>query len=269
MDIRDSIIKKSLNGVYVEIYDEIDSTNDYLKRCLFSKKYKKDALCIAKSQTNGHGSNDRKFISNKNVGIYFSILHFYNDMEEIKFLTQKLSVAVYNAFLNRYNITLSMKWVNDLYYNEKKVCGILCKNYIEKSACIMGIGIDLYKNKNIDREIKNIAGYIFEKKIEDVEYLIIDIVKQIYILMSYSKIPDIYIKNNLVLNKKIEITNEQYDIAKELYSKPSKDFFSITPYNKKIGKIIKIDNEGNLVVDFGGIIKVISDTNIKIMELNF
>ena len=266
MDISDSIIKKSLNEVCVEIYDEIDSTNDYLKRCLFSKKYKKDALCIAKSQTNGHGSNDRKFISNKNVGIYFSILHFYNDMEEIKFLTQKLSVAVYNAFLNRYNITLSMKWVNDLYYNGKKVCGILCKNYIEKSACIMGIGIDLYEDKNISEEIKNIAGYIFEKKIEDVEYLIIDIVKQIYNLLSYDGIPKIYIKKNMVLNKKVELSIDQYNQAEEITHKADVNCSTEKNTIKKIGKIINIDNDGNLIVDFNDSVRVVSDTNINIIK---
>ena len=85
MNINENLIKKIFDNICLEVYDEIDSTNDYLKRCLFDNKYDKDTLCIALSQTNGHGSNDRKFISNKNVGIYFSILHFYDNIEEIKF----------------------------------------------------------------------------------------------------------------------------------------------------------------------------------------
>lgn len=147
-----------------EKLDSVDSTNDYLIREVENGKVTKDKILITRHQTNGHGSNGRTFISDDNVGIYFTLLHFYESDTELKFITQKAAVAVYQFFKNTFDMELKIKWVNDLYYNDKKVCGILCRNLIKYKAVIIGIGIDLFENKNINDEIKDIAGYIFKDK---------------------------------------------------------------------------------------------------------
>ena len=148
----------------LEKIDSVDSTNDYLTREVESGKVNKDKILITKHQVNGHGSNGRTFISDDKVGIYFTLLHFYDDDKELKFITQKAAVAVYQFFKYTFDIELKIKWVNDLYYNDKKVCGILCRNLIKHKAVIVGIGIDLFENQNINDEIKDIAGYIFKNK---------------------------------------------------------------------------------------------------------
>ncbi|MBR4314913.1 MAG: biotin--[Lachnospiraceae bacterium] len=147
-----------------EKLDTVDSTNDCLTREVESGKVSKDKILIARQQTNGHGSNGRSFVSDNNVGIYFTLLHFYDDDLELKFITQKAAVAVYQVFKRTFDIELKIKWVNDLYYNDKKVCGILCRNLIKHKAVIIGVGIDLFENKSISDEIKDIAGYIFKDK---------------------------------------------------------------------------------------------------------
>ena len=151
--------------------DSVDSTNDYLYRELESGKIDKDKILITKHQTNGHGSNGKTFISDENVGMYFTLLHFYENESELKFITQKAAVAVYKTFKEIFDIELSIKWINDLYYRDKKVCGILCRNLIKYKAVLIGIGIDLFENKNINQEIKDIAGYIFKDKKELIEKL--------------------------------------------------------------------------------------------------
>lgn len=147
-----------------EKLESVDSTNDYLANEVEKGILTKDKILIARLQSNGHGSDGKEFISDKDVGIYFSILHFYKNPSELKFITQKAAVAVYMAFKEIFDIELSIKWINDLYYNNKKVVGILCKNMIKNKAVIIGIGIDLFRNDNINEEIKDIAGYIFRDK---------------------------------------------------------------------------------------------------------
>ena len=159
-----------INFIFEKI-DSVDSTNDYLTRELETGKIGKDKILVSKHQTNGHGAKGHSFISDKNVGIYFTLLHFYKDKIELKYITQKSAVAIYEVFKSIFNIELSIKWVNDLYYNGKKVCGILCRNLIKYNAVIIGIGIDLFKNENINDEIKDIAGYIFKDKYELIERL--------------------------------------------------------------------------------------------------
>lgn len=152
-----------INFLFEKI-DIVDSTNDYIAREVESGKVAKDKILIAKHQTNGHGSKGRTFISDKDVGIYFTLLHFYEDDLELKFITQKAAVAVYQFFKYTFDIELKIKWINDLYLDDKKVCGILCRNLIKDKAVMIGIGIDLFENKNQKTEIKDIAGYIFKDK---------------------------------------------------------------------------------------------------------
>lgn len=147
-----------------EKIDSVDSTNDYLTREVENMGLRKDKILIARKQTNGHGSKGRIFISEDKVGIYFTLLHFYDNDTELKFITQKAAVAVYQFFKHTFDVELKIKWVNDLYYNDKKVCGILCRNLIKYKAVLIGIGIDLFENNNLDEEIKDIAGYIFKDK---------------------------------------------------------------------------------------------------------
>lgn len=154
-----------------EKLDTVDSTNDYLERELESGNINKDKILVTKHQTNGHGSKGRSFSSPKDVGMYYSMLHFYKDDNELKFITQKVAVAVYKTFHDIFGIEFSIKWVNDLYYNDKKVVGILCRNLIKHKAVVIGIGIDLFKNDNLDEELKDIAGYIFKDKRELVDVL--------------------------------------------------------------------------------------------------
>lgn len=154
-----------------EKLDTVDSTNDYLERELESGNLNKDKIVVTKHQTNGHGSKGRSFSSPKDVGVYYSMLHFYNDKKELKFITQKVAVAVYKTFYEIFGLEFAIKWVNDLYYKDKKVVGILCRNLIKHKAVVIGIGIDLFKNDNLDEKLKDIAGYIFENKRELVDVL--------------------------------------------------------------------------------------------------
>ena len=147
-----------------EKLESIDSTNDYLVRELEKGNITKDKIAVTKHQTSGHGSKGRSFISPKDVGIYFSLLHFYKDKEELAFITQKVAVAVYKTFKDIFGLEFAIKWVNDLYYRDKKIAGILCRNLIKYKAVVIGVGIDLFKNINLDKELIDIAGYIFEDK---------------------------------------------------------------------------------------------------------
>ena len=214
----------------LEKIESVDSTNDYLMRELENRLLKSDKVLVARQQTNGHGLNGKKFISDNNVGLYFTLLHFYNDKSEVNFITQKAAVAVYMFFKNAFDIELQIKWVNDLYYNCKKICGILCRNLIKYNAVIIGIGIDLFENKNINNEIKDIAGYIFKnqndlleksrfsatkinyKKLCDdfdnnirwePDVVVNCIVQNIYDLIKTDGLPKLYIEKNIIKDKRV------------------------------------------------------------------
>ena len=241
------------NDYNIHKFDIIDSTNDYLQRLLYANEYdsNKKYLVIAKSQTNGHGSKGRSFLSDKDVGIYFSLLLFYDnnqlndnnlDINDfISYLTPNVCVSIKKCFKKLFDIDLSIKWINDLYLNNKKVVGILCKHFPDKNAIIIGIGIDLYENKKLPNELKDIVGYIFDDKIEDdaIDNLIVSIADNIIADLYIGKIREEYFDNNLVIDKMVKI-------------------------NDKLGKAVSIDEKGHLIVDIDGSIQEIDSVDVEI-----
>ncbi len=138
------------------IFDTIDSTNDYAKTLSETP-----AVIAANSQTKGRGRRGREFFSPKDSGIYFSIL-LENQFRDF-FITPLAAVAVCNAIRNLTGLDARIKWVNDIYLNGKKICGILTETKADK--LIIGFGINFYGDENIlPDEIKNKAGFLFSEK---------------------------------------------------------------------------------------------------------
>ncbi len=159
---------KNKDDCCIEIFDEIPSTNTYLKE-VAKKGFLKNTIVIAKSQTDGKGRLKRRFFSPKDTGIYMSILSKPSlCASQSVLITAAAGVAVSEAIEVVCNKTPKIKWVNDLILDNKKICGILCEGAISSKSgmfdyTVLGIGINLYKpENNFDEEIKDIAGYVTE-----------------------------------------------------------------------------------------------------------
>ncbi len=147
------------DGVFVQVFDKIDSTNTEAKR-MVENGFLGDALLVAHSQTAGRGRMGRSFYSPAATGAYFSILHtLTTPLCDAVAITSAASVAVMRAIRSLTGIQTQIKWVNDLYYNEKKVCGILTEAVStgESTHVIVGIGINL-DTADFPRELTGIAG---------------------------------------------------------------------------------------------------------------
>ena len=133
----------------VEILDEIDSTNEEAKRRI-KDGYKNDFALVARKQTKGKGRKGRSFYSPKDTGIYFTFAHFSDsDLSNDLKVTVATSVIASKAIKESLGIDCKIKWVNDLYYLDKKVSGTLCEGILketcgnEKNVIIVGIGINI------------------------------------------------------------------------------------------------------------------------------
>ena len=149
----------AFDGVLVRVFDEIDSTNTEAKRMTLDG-FCGDALLVAHSQTAGRGRMGRSFYSPAQTGAYFSILHTLQaPLCDAVAITSAASVAVMRAIRTLAGIQTEIKWVNDLYYNGKKVCGILTEAVSagEHTHVIVGIGINL-DTADFPEELTGIAG---------------------------------------------------------------------------------------------------------------
>ncbi len=168
-----NILEQYLNQkLNITIFPELDSTNNYLKK-LGSQGERETTLVIAESQTSGRGRMGRSFYSPNGTGIYFSLLiHPEFSAEKSLFLTVMAAVSVAETVMKYDSNDIKVKWVNDIYINGKKVCGILTEGSINADKkldyAVVGIGINVIAPENgFPDDIKNIATAIFPGKTED------------------------------------------------------------------------------------------------------
>lgn len=128
------------------------------------------ALVVADAQTGGKGQKGRSFFSPKGTGLYMSLmLRPGLPPDRLSLLTPLAAVAVCDAIEKSTSRRPKIKWVNDLYLNRKKVCGILAESALSGDGkkvdyVILGIGINLAPPKGgFPPEIQEIAGALFSE----------------------------------------------------------------------------------------------------------
>ena len=170
----------------IECFKNIDSTNTYAKKILSEcgalrlangglspagKKYN-NSIIVAESQTAGRGRLGRTFVSPSKTGIYLSVIYApEGGITEPAKLTAFSAVAVKRVIKKLYKIDAKIKWINDIYINGKKVCGILTEGFTNFEtgsieSAVIGIGINISDNQNIFNANKS-AGSITGKKTDE------------------------------------------------------------------------------------------------------
>lgn len=136
-------------------FDEIDSTNTYLKQ-----EYQNlDNLTFvtASYQSSGHGRNSRVWNANKEENVLLSYLIKDKDIIEHFSYVSMFSAVVIVKYLESKGLeNVSIKWPNDVYVNGKKIAGILLEgeypNYI-----VVGIGVNLNQTNFGNKELRHPA----------------------------------------------------------------------------------------------------------------
>jgi BirA family biotin operon repressor/biotin-[acetyl-CoA-carboxylase] ligase len=142
-------------------FETIDSTNS--EAANQAKRGAAEGVCVvANQQTAGRGRHGRNWVSEKNSGLYFSLI--LRPKIETKFLpliTLMTAAAVHDTLEELYSIDCDIKWVNDIHVRDKKICGILAETVETNQglAVIVGIGINL-RSTNFPPEIAETATSI-------------------------------------------------------------------------------------------------------------
>lgn len=127
------------------VFDSIDSTNTEAKRKVLCGR-DSPFLVIADSQTAGRGRMGRSFYSPSRTGLYMSLaIEITGGLSETVGITSAAAVSVFRAIRRVCGIETGIKWVNDIYLDGKKICGILAESFVEKDRlfAIVGIGVNL------------------------------------------------------------------------------------------------------------------------------
>lgn len=238
---------------YKEIhFNTIDSTNKYIKENFPSL----DDLTIVSSdyQSNGKGRNDRIWKSDKSDNLLFSILIKEKDIvDKGGYLSLLAAYTIAKYIEDKLNINnVSIKWPNDIYINDKKVCGILLEGQIP-NYIVIGIGINI-NQKDFEGEYRITPTSLYKEtnsliNIDDFKKGLFD--NLIFNVINLDELNDAFISYY-----------QSHD-----YLKNKEVSFYINNENKT-GKVIGVNNDFSLIIEKDGKQDILQSGEINIISVS-
>lgn len=223
------VIAKELK-IPVTINEKSESTQlDAKNNMEFDKQ---SHLYLAPSQEKAKGRFGRQFFASKQGGIYMS-LHLKPNVpfEEIKPYTLMVASSIVKAISRLTGIETDIKWVNDIYYNGKKIAGILTEaiSSVETGLItdvIIGVGINFYIT-DFPKAISQKAGSLFSSQPTITRNELITEIWKLFLTIPEKDLVKVYKEKSLVLNKQVTFSENDIDFS---------------------GLAIDITNQGHLLV---------------------
>jgi len=224
-------------------FDEIDSTNNYMKENISS--FANYDIVSSKVQTSGRGRRGNTWLSSEGMALFSFLLKPEKELSIIEATKLPLlaGISTLSALKKIKDGAYSFKWTNDVFLNSKKLCGILIERV--KDNFIVGIGINV-ANK-ISEDIKNIA--ISMESNYDIEKLILKVVEEFSVYYKrfsegkWSEIIEEINSYNFLKDKKIRV-----NIGDKIFEGIAKN----------------IVEDGRIQIEMNGEIKLFSVGEIKI-----
>ncbi len=223
------VIAKELK-IPVTINEKSESTQlDAKNNMEFDKQ---SHLYLAPSQEKAKGRFGRLFFASKQGGIYMS-LHLKPNVpfEEIKPYTLMVASSIVKAISRLTGIETDIKWVNDIYYNGKKIAGILTEaiSSVETGLItdvIIGVGINFYIT-DFPKAISQKAGSLFSSQPTITRNELIAEIWKLFLTIPEKDLVKVYKEKSLVLNKQVTFSENDIEFS---------------------GLAIDITNQGHLLV---------------------
>ena len=224
------------NKIKFEVLDKATSTNTLMKEV--AAENEEGFVIVAGEQTAGRGRMGRSFFSPGDSGVYMSLLLKPQIKPEGAVqITTAAAVSVCKALKHLGVSDSKIKWVNDIYIGNRKVCGILTESSFNSQSgvldfAVLGVGINIYESEEgFPEEIKDIAGAVFTQKQENLrnEFIaeFINVFFDYYKVLSSKKHMKEYKENSFVIGEEVNIIQGE---------------------NIRSAKAIDIDENCNLVV---------------------
>ena len=232
----------------IQVLEKVDSTNNAAKlinNCVPPR------IIVANEQTGGRGRLGRSFYSPAGTGLYITIAFRPTfGLDRAMLTTAAAAVVVCRAIEKVSGLRPKIKWVNDIYLGEKKLCGILTEaesNFetgtIEK--IIVGIGVNCFKASVPEELVDTVAFMENPSKNFSRNELAVAIANEFFDVMEHFDKQALlreYKARSFILGEQIRIFNPA--IARSMGMPPAKEKEGIR------ARAIDIDENGGLVVEF-------------------
>lgn len=146
-------LNPSLNNFPVPLrrVEKTNSTNIFLRDLFRKEQLLPFTTVVADYQTAGRGQRSNSWESEEGRNLLFSFVFFPSFLEARRqfILSQIIALSIKDV-LDMYTGEITIKWPNDIYWQERKICGILIENELQGSyicQTIVGVGININQQK--------------------------------------------------------------------------------------------------------------------------
>ena len=231
--------------IIIKVYKSVTSTNTVAKK-MAAEGAKNGTVIISEEQTEGRGRRGNSFYSPAKTGLYMSIILRTGELSaDTDIYTVCAGCAVCRAIESLTDKKPLIKWVNDIYLDDKKICGILSEATVDiEIGCIdsivVGIGINLCTDV-FPENIKEKAGSLGESLSRSSAAAAV--IRQLFFCLNRSREENIedYKSHSLVLGKEVGFVKDGRE-----YSGTATD---IDP----LGQLVVNTAEGTVVLNSGEI----------------
>lgn len=146
--LSEDVLQTALPDLEISVLQTVDSTNTEAKRRIVAG-LDRPLLVAAEAQTAGRGRQGKFFYSPEGTGIYMTlVVHPNVPVTDAVSVTTRASVAVCRAIRKLTAAKPEIKWVNDLYLGDKKICGILVEAVSDfetgiTKSLVIGVGVNI------------------------------------------------------------------------------------------------------------------------------
>ena len=153
----------SLGTPFIEL-QSVDSTNNYALAQIHAKLAQSGTCYFAHEQTSGKGQRGKTWATERGMNVIMSIVlkpGFLQPIQQFQ-LSACVAVATHQLFRKYNGGALKIKWPNDIYWQDRKLGGILIENIIRSHEpggaswdwAVVGIGININQT-NFASDLKN------------------------------------------------------------------------------------------------------------------
>ena len=239
MDYYSYLVSLLPRDLVCHYFDSIESTNQFLSNRPFSNNTE---LCVARQQTRGKGQYERAWQSQKDGSILFSIRRSFSQKRNLNGLSLVVGLAIIKALEDQLSISgLTIKWPNDIYFDNKKLAGILLESqtFSSNQLVVIGVGINYALNEDMNCGIPwvDLAG--LSNNLPDIRNLTASIINHIltlsdrFELKGFTDFQMDWKRYDMLKGKQISIEREGNFITAEVLGVSSKGALKIFVQNKE------------------------------------
>jgi BirA family biotin operon repressor/biotin-[acetyl-CoA-carboxylase] ligase len=217
----------------------IDSTNSFLKEMAQSSLLENFTVIVAKKQIKGRGQMGTSWLSEANKNLLCSVFVRFDSfpITHKVLVNYAVSIALVNVLHSYKMPKIAIKWPNDILSSNKKICGILVENVMQKDeikSSIIGIGLNVNQlnfptNFNATSMLKEIEAEV------DLDEFLNLLITELKIQISY------------ITNSSTNVLKKNY--LKYLYKKNTPAMFKNSKGVLFMGKILDVSSEGKLQIE--------------------